>query len=56
MLTVEVTLKYHLITQHLILVCLTTVSVNDLVNDTVYDLVYDTVTEVVYYPCFLMYL
>ncbi|OCK96478.1 uncharacterized protein K441DRAFT_657140, partial [Cenococcum geophilum 1.58] len=36
---------YYLITYHLVLICLTTVSVNDSVNDTVYDSVYDTVSE-----------
>ena len=41
MSTVKVTLKYHLMTQHLVLVCLTTISVNDSV--------YDPVSEVVYY-------
>jgi len=40
--TVEVTLRYHLMTHHLVLVCLTTVSVNDSVSD--------TVTKLVYYP------
>jgi len=49
-LTVEVTLRYHLMTYHSVFVCLTTVSVNDLVNDSVYDSVYDTVTKLVYYP------
>ena len=53
MSTVEVTLRYHLMTHHLVLICLTTVSVNDSVNDmvydSVYDLVYDMVSEVVYY-------
>jgi len=47
--TVEVTLRYYLMTYHPVLVCLTTVLVNDSVNDTVYDSVYDTVSEVVYY-------
>ena len=58
MSTVEVTLRYHLMTHHPVLVSLTTVSVsdsvNDLVNDSVYDSVYDsvsdTVTKLVYYP------
>jgi len=52
--TVEVTLRYHLMTHHPVLVCLTTVSVsdsvNDSVNDSVYDSVSDTVTKLVYYP------
>ena len=46
MSTVKVTLRYHLMTYHPVLVCLTTILVSDSVND----LVSDTVTKLVYYP------
>ena len=53
LLTVKVTLRYHLMTYHPVFVCLTTVLVSDLVNNLVNNLVFNTVTKLDYYPFFI---